>query len=89
MTNDSITSSDAQKEEDQSIFELQFHALTDGFGEACEKHKVGLAFAIAMHPDQSNPIIFAKGHNYDIAVLLTKVLNSMKASLLSDLDLLD
>ena len=89
MTNDSITSNDDQNEKDQSIFESQFHALTDGFGKACEEHKVQLALAIAIYPDQPKPIIFAKGHNYDLAVLLTKMLNSMKANLLQDLDLLD
>lgn len=89
MTQDSITSSGDQNEKDQSIFESQFHALTDGFGKACEENNVSLALAIAIHPDSNKPIIFAKGHNYDLAVILTNLLNRMKANLLRDLDLMD
>ena len=89
MPKDSITAEDPSKELAQDIFESHFHALTDGFGRACEESKVELSFAVAIHPELNTPIVFAKGHNYDIAVLLTKVLNSMKAELLKDLDLLN
>ena len=89
METNSISSENSSHESDQSIFESQFHALTDGFGKACDDHKVQLAFAVAIHPDNPTPIIFAKGHTYDVAVLVTKILNDIKSQMLQDLDLLD
>lgn len=89
METNSVSSESSLNESDQSIFESQFHALTDGFGKACEAHKVELAFAIAVHPDNPTPIVFAKGHTYDVAVLVTKILNNIKSQMLQDLDLLD
>jgi len=87
MKDDSITSDDIQQNADETIFESQFHALTDGFGQACEENKVDIAFAFAMHPDNDKPIIFAKGHRYDVAVWLNKILNSIKSQIADELDL--
>ena len=89
MSTDSISPDHNPNESDQSIFESQFHALTDGFGQACEDHKVEVAFAVAIHPDNPSPIVFAKGHPYDVAVLVTRVLNNIRSQMLQELDLLD
>ncbi len=51
--------------------------MTD-FGKTCDKHKINLAFAIAIHPNESQPLIFSKGHEYDVAALIAAVLKMMK-----------
>lgn len=74
-----------QDKNDQDIFDKRFNILTNEFGKACESEGVELAIAVAIHPEEDIPIIYAKGHPYDIAVLLSKVLSKLKSDLLKDL----
>lgn len=70
----------------RDIFAERFSATMDGFGEACEKQGVTTAIAIAMHPEEDMPLVFVRGHEYDVAVLLARMLRSMKEKLGSELD---
>lgn len=70
----------------QTIFDARFAKLTDGFGQACEQEDVALAIAIAIHPEEKHPIIFIKGHEYDIAKLLTSLLKEMTRNLINGLN---
>lgn len=69
----------------QAIFDERFAALTDGFGQACEQNNVGLAIAIAIHPDEAQPMVFIKGHPYDVAALTARVLKALRDDLCSEL----
>lgn len=64
-------------------FDARFAALTDGFGEACEREGVTTAIAIAIHPEEKNPIIFIRGHQYDVSVVLTDVQRYLVRKLLA------
>lgn len=77
---------DAGSDDHKSIFDAQFAKTMDAFGEACKEQGVSTAVAIAIHPDHNMPMIFVKGHEYDIAVLLARVLRNMKGKMFSDLD---
>ena len=70
--------SSEQQDHKQGIFDERFQSLTNGFGEACEANNVNLAFAIAIHPDEDNPIVFWRGHKYDVATLLAYILGNFK-----------
>ncbi len=69
----------------QDIFDARFATLTDGFGKACEQEKVDTAICIAIHPDQDEPIIFIRGHEYDVAALLASVSRHLNRKLLGPL----
>ena len=89
---DKFVSSDDQtsvinQEDKHRMFAERFESLTNGFGEACEKHSVPIAIAIAIHPQEELPIIFIRGHQYDVASLLASVLRSMRRDLMSELDI--
>lgn len=83
---DSASTPQPQTEKNgQDIFDERFNILTNEFGKACESEGVQLAVAVAIHPEEDIPIIYAKGHPYDVAVLLSKVLSKLKSDLLKDL----
>lgn len=69
---------DVSGEHRQAIFDERFGAVMDGFGKACEDIKIPLAIAIAVHPDEDIPLIFIRGHEFDVAALLAQVLRKMK-----------
>lgn len=74
-------------DERQRIFDERFQALTNGFGEACEQQNITTAFAIAIHPEEEHPLIFARGHRYDVAALIAGFLRQLKAQLDEELDI--
>ena len=63
-----------------------FNTLTNGFGEACVANNVHTAIAIAVHPSQKQPIVFVRGHKYDIATLLAMILRSLKNEINEELN---
>jgi len=69
----------------QDIFDEQFQALMNGFGEACEKQNIEVAIAIAKHPDREEPIVFFRGHLVDAAALAANVLRQIKQQLFDNL----
>jgi hypothetical protein len=71
---------------DTSLYEQRFNLLTDGFGEKCELENVNTAIAIAIHPLEERPIVFARGHKYDIAKLLALLLKGLRAEMMEELD---
>jgi len=90
--NDKLTSPDdndekRSDEEEQGIFDERFNVLMNGFGKACEDNNVKVAIAIAIHPLEKEPMVFARGHDYDIAVLLSDLLRNLKHSLIARLDI--
>ena len=76
----------AINDDEQRIFAERFESLTNGFNEACTNNNVDLAIAIAIHPESNRPVIYARGHNYDIAALLANILRGLKMDLLKELD---
>ncbi len=83
QTKEPLHSSDGK---DNQRFEQLFDELTNGFGEACERQSVSTALAIAIHPNEKHPIIFMRGHKYDVAIILAKVLKSLKAEMQEELN---
>lgn len=81
--NENIEMTNEQK---QAIFDERFNELTNGFGEACEKHGIKTAIAIAIHPQEEQPIVFVRGHHYDVGVVLAAILRNIKEELISGLD---
>lgn len=69
----------------QAIFANRFAKLTDGFGQACEQEGVETAIAIAIHPGEKHPIVFIKGHQYDVGVLTARVLKIITRALMDPL----
>lgn len=78
--------SDVPVEDRQRIFEERFATLMNGFGQACEENDVNIAVAIAIHPDEDEPIVFMRGGEYDAARLLAYVLRRMKQQIATELD---
>lgn len=58
----------------------------DNFGKACDDNKACIAFAAVIDPNQTDPMVFIRGHTYDVAKLLAMILRSMKNDLLSELE---
>jgi len=69
----------------QAIFDAIFEELTNGFGEACEKHEIDTAIIIARHPEYGHPIVFARGHQYDVSALIAGVLRGLKTEIINQL----
>jgi hypothetical protein len=70
----------------QDSFDARFAKLTNGFGQACEQEGVEIAIAIAIHPEEKHPIIFMRGHQYDVGVLLADVLRQFSRRLIGPLN---
>jgi hypothetical protein len=70
----------------RDIFDERFSIVMDGFGQVCEQNHINTAIAIALHPDEELPLVFVRGHEYDIAVLLTRVLRKLKEKLGAELE---
>ncbi len=70
----------------QDSFDARFERLTDGFGQACEQDGVETAIAIAIHPEEKRPIVFMRGHQYDVAVLLADILREFSRRLIGPLN---
>jgi len=68
------------------IFDKQFAVTMNGFGEACETQGINTAVAIAIHPQGNGPLVFMRGHEYDVAVMLTRLLRSLKEKLGAELE---
>lgn len=79
-------SGDGQEDHRQDIFDAQFQALMNRFGEDCEKNDVQLAIAIAKHPDLDEPIVFFRGHIVDAASLAAEVLRQIKGQIFEQLN---
>jgi hypothetical protein len=86
MQNDLESIGDKTDKEEQGIFESRFNSLIDEFGQACEDHNVPFAFIALINPEIQSPVIFARGHAYDVAVMLHKILNKMKSELYHELE---
>ena len=71
---------------DNARFEQLFESLTKDFGKACEDNKVNTAIAIAIHNDSKHPIVFTRGHKYDIAHILARILKTLKAEIAEELN---
>lgn len=76
---------DGAAEGHQGIFDELFSAVMNSFGEACEQKGIGAAIAIAEHPETKKPLVFVRGHLFDVTALGIKVINQMRAQLLSEL----
>jgi hypothetical protein len=70
----------------QGIFDERFSALMDGFGAACEANNIELAVAIAIHPDEQNPLVFMRGSLYENATLLAHFLRILKRKIREELE---
>ena len=80
-----VDSNIGEEKDNQSIFEQRFHDLMNRFGEDCENNKVETAISIAIHPEESKPIIFVRGNEYDVAQITAMVLRSLKAEINNNL----
>lgn len=80
------TNGGVHQDDRQRIFEERFSTLMNGFGEACESENVEVAVAIAVHPDENEPVVFVRGSELDTARLLAYVLRSMKEKIDLELD---
>ncbi len=70
----------------QGIFDQRFSTVMDPFGQQCERCGIETAIAIAIHPGENHPMVFVRGHQYDIASLLAEVLKQMKKQLYTGLN---
>jgi|SoiMethySBSTD1v2_1073268.scaffolds.fasta_scaffold5772900_1 hypothetical protein len=77
----------AIQHDEQGMFAEHFNIVMDDFGKACEQNKIDTSIAIAIHPEHDHPMVFCKGHKYDVTVLLTKVLKQLRADIEADLDI--
>ena len=70
----------------QGIFDTRFSEVMDGFGATCERYNIETSIAIAVHPNESRPLILLRGHHYDLAALLAKILRQLKGEMAKELD---
>jgi len=94
---ESIEQKDASNEDAQSIFEQQFHELTNEFGKKCEKMGVQTAIMVAMLPKPedateedaeafSHPVVFYKGNILEAMSMSAEVLREFKSNVMTSLD---
>lgn len=66
----------------QVIFDARFGLFMNEFGAICEKENIKLAIAAVIDPKlPKEPMVFMRGHEYDIALLLSKILKGLKAQI--------
>lgn len=71
---------------DPTIFDKRFDAVMDPFGNSCTSNNITTAVAIVIHPEETRPMVFVRGHEYDAAALLAKVLRALKTNLFNNLE---
>ncbi len=71
---------------DQGIFDANFSAIMDPFGQACEQQGVTLALAIALPKDGTKPVVFVRGHPFDVTALAVKVIKNLQDQLMQALN---
>lgn len=86
MSKDSSSASQHDDKTDTAKFEQLFGEMTNDFGAACEKNNVQTAIAVAIHPGSKHPIVFTRGHKYDIAIILAKILKTIKGEMAEELN---
>lgn len=84
IDNQNVHSED--ENERQRIFEERYSNLTNEFAEACEREGVDIAVAIAAHPEEEFPIVFIRGHKYDVASIMAYVMRSIKSNINEELN---
>jgi hypothetical protein len=70
------------------IFDENPDSILDQFGINCERVGINTAIAICKDPDTGKPMVFIRGHLYDVGVLTTQVLSEIRKELVNNLSLL-
>lgn len=74
-------------ENPQDIFEQRYELLLGDFSRLCEERQLPLAIAVVVDPEcPQQPFMYMTGHEYDLAVLLTKLLRKIKPELIKALE---
>lgn len=71
----------------QGIFDDQLNELMNEFVRACEAKGIHLALVLAMPPTtmKQKPIVFMRGHFYDVAAIMAEVLREIKSEIYATL----
>ena len=72
-------------EQHTDIFAADHISALEVFGKACDDEGLNTAIAIVKDPTTGKPVIFARGHVYDLGVLLNRVTKSIITDLINDL----
>lgn len=79
---DKVMSEKPEVSNTQVIFDERFSLFMNQFGETCENENTIISFAAVVDRKlPSNPIIFMRGNEYDVAVLLTRILRQLKTKI--------
>lgn len=71
-----------QDASNMDIFEETHIKALDVFGQACQDEGLNTAIAIVEHPQTGRPVIFVRGHIYDVTVQTVAVANDLKQEIL-------
>jgi hypothetical protein len=70
----------------QGIFDTRLTAVMTAFGDACDQHGIATAIAIAIHPDDEQPMLLIRGHQFDATALAARVLRKLQTALIQELN---
>jgi hypothetical protein len=79
---------DSSVEQHTGIFDENNPDVLDEFGQLCEQVGINTAIAIIQDKDTGKPMVFVRGHLYDVGCLTSTVLQGIKADLMRGLNLL-
>jgi hypothetical protein len=71
---------------ERMIFNQRFDSVMGKFGESCDENNIKLAVAIAVHPDEKEPLVFFRGDDLQAGRLTAYVLKRIKASIIAELN---
>lgn len=77
---------DGNNKTDKNIFEAKFELYMDNFGKVCSANNIEIAFALVVDPSQTDPIVFTRGHIYDITKTLAQIVRYLKQQINEELD---
>lgn len=84
----SNTPADSSIEQHTGIFDENSPDVLEEFGHLCEQVGIDLAIAIIRDKNTGKPLVFVRGHLYDVGCLTSNVLQEIKTDLLRGLNLL-
>lgn len=68
--------------DDKVNFDARFQPLMEAFSKHCDELQVPLAVAIILDPKiQETPLVYLRGHEYDVATLMAEIMRSLKDKL--------
>ncbi len=82
---DPIEMTDDANQDALKRFEQRQSEIFDSLGGTLEKENVAIAFAVVIDPKSEQPLIYYRGHLYDVMSTVIKIVGKLRNDLVEDI----